>query len=272
MNPDGRATLMGHDGVVAFFDILGYQNIILNNNIEDAATLVADVVISIPGTITDELQGFVWGKRKPSRLSSTVLKEIEWYMFSDTVFAFLPVGDRQTTQSAQFRWMLFLGWCTLLQRRLFDAGLPVRGAIDSGRFFVRGNCFVGHPIVRAYRASETQDWSGCILTQAARDQYQRLFKDGRSSPVARHTLYLVCEYMAPLRDAESRRVMCLRWGAAGKLTSPPKGSLREYVLAAFLRHNKDIPPDVHPKLHNTEIFLQYLVNTHTVPGRSSAEQ
>ena len=46
---------MSEYGLVGFFDILGYQNIIDNNKIEDTSTIIADIIHTLPSSVKDNL-------------------------------------------------------------------------------------------------------------------------------------------------------------------------------------------------------------------------
>ena len=52
-------------------------------------------------------------------------------------------------------------------RNTFDAGLPLRGVIDVGDFYIEEHSFAGKPIIRAVREVHEMEAAGCMLTDAA---------------------------------------------------------------------------------------------------------
>ena len=75
--------LKPQQGLVGFFDILGYQQIIDNNDIAIAARLISTAIISLPGKVKSVLTGrFSAGNR--SAIESD-LSAIECRVISDSI-------------------------------------------------------------------------------------------------------------------------------------------------------------------------------------------
>lgn len=247
-------------GMVGFFDILGYQNVIANNAIENTASIVLSIINKMPDIAKGEVLKTIAPWPAPAReRCSTFVEKIEWIVFSDTIFSAIDLDGCTTTEDKALAITMFLASCCTLQRQAFDAGLPLRGALASGRYFSEKQCFVGNPIVEAYQYSQKQDWSGAALAPSA-----AIFCNGLTEESASYNFdVLLANYLVPIKNGMGERLLSLRWGGAGRRLAPPiAGVLREYVMSKFLAHSKDVPIDVMSKVSNTEVFLQFLRDNH----------
>jgi hypothetical protein len=144
------------------------------------------------------------------------------------------------------RWSIFCIACNVLQVKLFRAGLPLRGAIDFGRFFVKDTCFAGRPIVKAYELCNMIELAACVLSEAASDQLHSLKEIGLGSDV------FVSEYLVPTKNGE-RHFLVTR-----SVVYERNIDIRQQVMKAFWGHRKDISIDAQKKASNTEQWLRYL--------------
>lgn len=239
-------------GMVGFFDILGYQNVIANNAIEQTANIVLSIINKMPEISKSDILKTIAPWPTPMReRCSQLVEKIEWIVFSDTIFSAIDLDGCVDDPDKELAISMFLASCCTLQRQAFDAGLPLRGAIASGKYYSEKQCFVGTPIVEAYQYSQKQDWSGAALAPSA-----SIICGG---PQSYNYEALLASYLVPIKNSAGERLLCLRWGGVGQRLAPPvMGVLREYVLSKFLAHSKDVPIDVMSKVGNTEVYLQFL--------------
>jgi hypothetical protein len=102
-------------------------------------------------------------------LSRTFKWEARFVTFSDTILLYSKPLLSRTSELHEFVVQreadAFFRYCTLLQARSLEIGLPLRGGVAAGECVVvpsRG-LFIGSPIIDAYVASESQDWIGVLL-------------------------------------------------------------------------------------------------------------
>ncbi|MGA2914900.1 MAG: hypothetical protein ABSE89_02645 [Sedimentisphaerales bacterium] len=71
---------------------------------------------------------------------------------------------------------LFVTASTIFMRSLVDAGIPLRGGVASGDFYIdpTKNLYSGMPFIRAYDAGETAQWLGIVIDP---DTYRVNLKD-----------------------------------------------------------------------------------------------
>lgn len=81
-------------------------------------------------------------------------------------------------------------------------------------------------------------------------------------------------YLAPIAGDSAKRMFLLRTLIPDDDAFSIPSDIRQYVVAAFHAHNKDVPRSVLPKLENTEIILRHSLggdrkywqsNTYEVP-------
>lgn len=132
-----------------------------------------------------------------------------------------------------------------MQVRLFRTGLPLRGAIDFGRFFIQDTCFAGRPIINAYELCNTLELAACVLTPEASDRVKAFLSGSGLNP-------FVSEYFVPTKNGEFRFFLT-------KTAVHEKNiGLRQQVMKAFWGHGKDISIEAQRKALNTEQWLRYL--------------
>ena len=249
--PGGTPALQLHDGVVCLFDVLGYTSLAENAEIDYAVHVVLDLLTKMPDEVAAETVRLATdeGVRKAlSGFFDMVLR----FVYSDTVVLSLspPLGK----QSAL--WFLFLHMCALFQARMFENGLPVRGAIAVGPQYVSDKCFVGKAIVDAYNLARRTDWSGCVLHPSAVALLEQLREPPVDDPQGYANIVfgtVVQKYLVPMKAGDSERLYCVNWPRTVKGLSAV--NVRQLVIESFQKHSKDLTPREHTKLTNTELFM-----------------
>lgn len=137
---------------------------------------------------------------------------------------------------------------------MFTQGLPVRGVIHVGDYLIVNQCFAGHPIVEAYKLVSELDLSVCIMSEDAHKEFKEFGnKDIKGKPV--HTFFerYFTKYLVPLKGGKEAHFFTLNYYEAKKTED-----IRQTVLEAFWKHNKDISKGVQIKIENTEQHVRHL--------------
>lgn len=259
----GDEDTMNAKGIVAFFDILGYQNIIDNNKINEAAKIITDILTNMPKATIERLLSML--EEKNRKVFEEQLKKLDHLLISDSLIFFLPIDFDEAAPNRRIKWLAFLSIMSMFLRTSFEKGLPTRGAIDVGDYFVEGNCFAGKPIVNSYRLSNKLEFSGCILSTKAAEQFESDKDQYRSKyttdfkKYAGFTEKLIFSCLAPLKNSEERRLL-VNWHPIYKKWGETPNDIRRYVIDAFSSHNKDIPRKIYPYIDNTEIILRAMTS------------
>ena len=271
--------IKSQSGLIAFFDILGYQQMLINNEVEKTAHLIVDVIANIPSEVIKNLlgdQGLAVEEgletlQYMNEFWQKVLKEeIKWLLFSDSILISLPLDLSQEKFFYAVRFVGFLYTCAFLQRQMFDRGLPLRGAVSFGDFFIQDTYFAGSPIIESYQASENLELSGCVLTKRTAKEYNEL--KGFALKFNFESMNLLFDqlcipYLIPKKGGKLEKQLMLNWVNLPMdffKDIPP--DIREYVFSSFVEYNKDTPPIVYPKINNTETFIRKtLKNVKSIP-------
>ena len=247
---------MTNRGIVSVCDILGYQNIIDNNQIERTATLIRETLQDLPALVGKELDDAVGAGTQGAFAELTA--GFEYLVFSDTVLLALPIPDTAPAVLRDLQWHYFLTYLGLLLRTSFDRGLPMRGGVGSGEYSIIGNSFAGHAIIDALRQAQELDFAGAALTPAAGGELASAVEETGN---LQHFRELVFPYLAPLKEERTQRLLLLNWFAGlHSAQNPEPSDVRQYIINSFAAHNKDIPRTVFDKIDNTEMILRYPID------------
>ncbi|MGD8682822.1 MAG: hypothetical protein PVG27_02660 [Chloroflexota bacterium] len=260
-------------GLVGFFDILGYQQMLLANDVSSTARIVVDVLSEVPDTVVSGVLDDQ-GLERADDLASwpefsryfqgLVREEMDWLLFSDTILVSLPLRiDRDIIHWATSV-VGFVEVCAVLLRQMFDVGLPLRGGVSFGEFFIQDTYFAGQPIIDAYRHSESLDLSGCVLAPSVERMYRQMRQhavDADYEESVRSMLDQLCvSYLIPRKRDRVETGLMVNWvNLPMRSFEGLPADLREYVYSSFVAHNKDVVPAVQPKIDNTEAFVRKIV-------------
>jgi hypothetical protein len=244
-------------GIIGFFDILGYQSFLENNEVGDAVKTVLDSFLTMPKQCRDHFDQIL-GKK--DERANQILDEIESLIFSDTILLTCPYNSADDDETKLVRWLILNYQAATLQRKMFDSGLPVRGAISHGDYIIEKACFAGRPIIEAYRTCNLLDAAAVVLTKSAEDEIKRLHKirypDDQLSELFSN---IIVEYLMPMKGFEAKRLLTVNFALLETSAFQSlDGDERKLVSECFWKHNKDIPPSAYDKLNHTEMLLRFL--------------
>ena len=126
----------------AYFDLLGFSNLVLNNRIEHVLPIYEDV-LKIISRKADPKKG----------------KGLSYSWFSDTFILFTKGNSEQEFALIEQASRLFF-------QHLILKEIPVRGSLTIGELYSlqKKNIFIGPALIDAYEYGERQNWLGFVLT------------------------------------------------------------------------------------------------------------
>ena len=241
-------------GIIGFFDILGYKNFLENNEVGEAVSEVLKTLAEMPIAA----QAYV-KKTVNSTQDSGPLPQTEHLVFSDTILLTSGYDEEESKERKELRWILFLFQTAVLTRKMFDYGLPLRGAITFGEYVVqtKGSCFAGRPIIEAYNSASGINVSAVILSKSADEEMSELSVDGDVKIAMEQWLV---SYLVPMKAASPIRSKIIDFTVFKEPTFKSLDrDVRSLVFDCFSSHSKDVPPSVYEKLNNTEMLLRFLL-------------
>lgn len=152
---------------VAYLDILGFSNLVNNNNDEKN-------LIDLVRKFWDGFNKSVDESRTVSDMGEDIkidIRLLSFRLYSDSIIVWSKDGSYKS-----FRFLL--GAITCLLSYGIQNGFPLRGAINYGGVvsykpednkttFFRNDSLYGLPIVEAVEIEKALNWSGCIITPSA---------------------------------------------------------------------------------------------------------
>jgi hypothetical protein len=238
------------EGLVAAFDILGYRNFVRNNSVEEATDIVRGVLGRIPHEIHELIPTYL---TVHGHQTTPLQGEIMCKLFSDTIFLYTSYGEEDQDRRS-LRWLLFISSCLLLTGFMFHNGLPVRGAVERGRYYADDKFLVGIPILDAYAKSQDLDVAACVLlTEAQKDWQVQLQNINFENP---GSAGLGAPYLIPLKQGRQEVLYALNFihGADYMM----KGDASQLVHEKFSAHKKEVSTKEALKVENTEKLIRFL--------------
>jgi hypothetical protein len=240
------------EGVVGFFDILGFQSYLKNDpdvRSRQALQVLLDIKAEVPGRIK-------------KRVPEAVVGEMSWNVFADSILLAMPYPETKDRQGAESekrrRWLTFLFSSVVLLDHMFDQGLPIRGAISFGRFFCQKNCLAGRAVVEAHELEQRINLSGAVLHESAAEEFRGLTPESFKSGDGIYVYATLLNYLVPEKEVSKKRLVLNQWALSD---DHDNDDIAQLSAEAFWKHGKDIDDGAAQKLRNTEMLLRFVVAT-----------
>jgi hypothetical protein len=242
---------MVNQGFVGFFDILGYQDIIDNNDIENASKIISDILETLPTRTASDV--LLLGRKEIKTGLKLQIDVIQARLISDSILLAMPVSEDSSDIEKRSAAVVFLFYVAKLMRLAFDNGLPLRGAVDLGEFFLSSQCFAGKPIIDCYRLASRLQLVGCAITPKCAAHIKE-FAEKPSRTGTSAVFMFPCLVM--LKGGTTEKYMMLDWYLPFNNWAPIEPDVRSSIIKSFHAHNKDISPEAMQKIDNTEIIIR----------------
>lgn len=232
-------------GFIAYFDLLGYKNLLTNNDINKA--------IAVVRLIQDVLQSQQERVYQTGRITGQ--RFCDHIVYSDSILVYTAFPENNQEQHAQIA--IFHEFCAGLISELFWIGLPIRGAWAFGNYYVtktdKGIYVAGLPIVEAYQFSNCLDVSACLIAPSA----EKVLAELKILDSPSHLLgYIHCSVPMMINQKAQKQAMFLLNHYAIDLNyNPDRKISRQVLMEKFSEHNKNIAIDALSKVNNTLVFL-----------------
>ncbi len=244
-------------GIVGFFDILGYKNFIEKNDISEPVIQVLKKINSAGEDVIAYLKNLSEHFDKKEYFKEDIVNRIKWQNLSDSIIVHI-FFEKADMLSRHLDMLYFSVICSSLMRHMLDFGLPLRGAIDVGKFYFEKNCFAGRPIGNAYSTSQDLDLAACVFCEEAAKFVNEKDEQGKSYSLSSFTI----EYPIPFKskiNQSTKEQLTLNYTAFTSEKYPPiSGDIKQYILNSFWSHNKTIGSKVELKIHNTEQYFRFI--------------
>jgi len=206
----------------AYFDLLGFSNLVRQHRIEHLLPIYEDVLNAIEQ------------KAEPKRGSG-----ISYSWFSDTFIIF-------SQGSTEGEFAIIEQVSRLFFQKLILNNIPVRGSLTVGPLYTqqKKNIFLGEALIDAYEYGENQNWLGFILTPSV---YEHL--NGGSLQLEQRTHYRPVEIPDVINHKKPNNVY------AFSFNNGQVNGINPY-LQAILIMKENAGEKYSTKYENTEKFIR----------------
>lgn len=208
-----RNAAFGRDGMVAFFDVLGYSDIAMNAAEDSIREVMGAVEAADRGarSMLDDIDtaGAESGEESRDVCFGSDFEDIKCVNISDSLVFHAQFQDPRMVgdDNGGFRKWLdadslyrFVRFCRKVYCVLFEYGLPTRGAISIGTFYWNGaNMLAGKPMIDAYRTSESLSFSGLVFGQKSSAEIHRRCHEMFESHYTHDTSFMRCGVDLPVK-------------------------------------------------------------------------
>jgi hypothetical protein len=253
--------------IFGLFDVLGFKGFCENcdfSNAERVLKMMDDFETEIPEIL---LHGLDAKNDMPQDKIDLLKNRLKWLTFSDTIFVAMPLDLSAHPDATKFNLIFFTILSAFINRRMFEIGLPVRGAIHIGDVMISKRCFAGKPIMDAHRLGEKCQLAATVVSDETYALVFKLF----SEPKGYHFMFadaiIECDVptgtmqlSATLLGNTSQKMKTLCWfflemGRMEPFIVP--SDLNSFVQAKFRAHGKTLSRDKEIlKAFNTEKLFQ----------------
>ena len=213
---------------VAFFDVLGFKNLVEKNSHEELIEIYEDKLyntLNLSENIFNPILKFFTPEVEKDTLN------IKTYLISDSI---ILIQNDLTKRG----FLNMIAKCQLLLSHSFADGIPLRGALSFGPVTiienVRGTTIVGLGLTKAYDLERTQQWSGGMIDY----ECFNLFPDENADAFIKKLLSnkenpLIIKYDIPLKNS-------LYNGYSFNWTQYNLIRDEKDIIEAFTKHKKEI--------------------------------
>jgi hypothetical protein len=293
-----KEKLIKNEGLVCFLDILGYKNIINNNDITITIEIIKRILRRIPKVvikrhsnvhkqITKESDKFffkllinrhpiaffkhlIYRNKTKKRFLNLLRNYFNILFVSDSIIIFFDIKNMKSNDKC-YNLLLVLNYIKDFFYSSFFLGLPMRGCIDIGTFYYNDNIFAGDTIMRSYNQSESLNFSGIVLTEKFHDYLFDLYTNNEKvnggGPIS-SILYddiSIQDVWIKKNDEESKKEKkyILNW--LGELTREYTSELDKNIDKAFSDYNKNTKSSsVITKIENTKEVIKIFIKDNLI--------
>lgn len=218
-----------NNSFVAFFDILGFKNLVEKNSHSDLMEIYQETLYDNLN-LTDRMFEPIYNMITPEIEKNSL--DIKTFVISDSIILI------QNDTSKRGFLNLIAKSQVLLSSSLAD-GIPLRGAISYGPITViqnsRGTSIVGRGLTKAYTLESIQQWSGRIIDKECfglfpgenSDTFIKTLLSNRRNP-------LIIKYNIPLKEGKFVSGYGFNWPQYALLKDESQ------IISAFTKYKKEI--------------------------------
>jgi hypothetical protein len=265
-------------GFVGFFDILGYKSF-LESGITEVTFKVIDILSGLPKRASENnklhkaLNAHMGNYFTPDNPAACDLRwaldRVKTLVVSDSILLWSSYEEGHDGSKRPLQAAAFLVTTSILERVMFEEGLPVRGAIAFGDFIVVEHVFAGKPIVQAHTLGQSLNLAACAIHPTAESEFKTLLTIAPHEDMLQADGLPLVRYPLPTKTSKTdSELLCLNlaWPTLpGYKPLRDRTDLRRYIRNQFSAYGKQVGLDAIQKEENTEKLLTFLLGQFPYP-------
>jgi hypothetical protein len=250
------------DCIFGIFDVLGFTSFC-----ENCEAVEAEKVLKIMDEFESEIPKLFMSAMDPRETAppekrQIVIDRLRWLTFSDTIFVAMPISPSDKPDALKFNMIFFMLLTSYISRRMFEIGLPMRGAIHTGNVTVSKRCFAGKAIVEAHRLSLRAKAAVTIVSNEAYALILRAIPAGTGFYDMFAGLIVECDVSTGAGTSESFKTLCWFYLQMGMIEPfNVHRDLRRFVEEKFSAHGKRLSGEQerHKAAATEKIFTEWKI-------------
>ena len=256
---DERFVAMQETGIVLYCDILGYRTFLSEN---ESITPAVEGVISILESAATESQKKTMETVKSLGDFAFLAEQRQARVFADTIIITMPLQDGDDDLHHTVRWVYLLTEAMVLHNHMLWHGLPVRGAVTVGNYYLTATCFAGKCIAEAHDEANDIQLSAVTITPKAFSSFLSATKMGEDGLLYEWLHRIIRTYPTPCKSGtHDKRLLLMATDILGAFHDDDDRAIAP-IYRAFIQHNKHLDVSAEIKAHNTLAFMRFLTNAH----------
>lgn len=221
-----------------------------NNDLDEPLIEIVNKINSIDKEVLLKF----FGTKKPKNIFE-IAEKIKSISLSDTI-----IFNMECTElNAQDKFNAFIVFCLMcnqLLRIMFEFGLPLRGVIDAGKYYIEEKLIAGKIFMNAFTLNKDLEIAACVLGEGAQKIHNEIINTKGIFETRMFALYpkFMTEYQVPCKSASRKKMITLN----NLFVLFSNIDIRQYVYNSFWKHNKTIDEKTEIKVNNTEQYFRFL--------------
>ncbi len=236
--------------IFGLFDILGFTSFCEHcdsQNAEAVFKIMDDFEVEIPKMV---FAGLDIKNNVPPEKMEMITSRLRWLIFSDTVFVAMPFDLSDKPDTLKFNLIFFTILVAHINRRMFEIGLPVRGAVHVGDVILGKRCFAGKALVEAFNLGKKIQIAGTVISEQANAFIFNHFSNPTGFQMMFKNLIIECDIPTDTKQlansiwcdtSEKIKTLCwfyLQMGPVERFTIPL--DLNRFITQKFTAHGKKL--------------------------------
>ena len=277
MGATENESVKGIRALIGTFDVLGAKAIYAVGDVEETKAIVSFVreekLDAIDRTLKRLKEHYSELANDGERLKSLVNRTSS-YLYGDTIVFVCDISTLNDTD-LRFATEYFQVMAIEIARRMFTAGIPIRGCLSTGTIASYTDhtavIVAGKSYVDTITCSDNLEFSGVVLTE----DFHKIVEDGVKVidyPLLPQLVNLPCVVKDKERGGKTVDAWCLDWLDDTPFLQTSYVDVRQVIFDSFVARGKRVNEGVVRKIDNTETMIRLMLTHRKEAGEEGGKK